>query len=59
LDDKIMGPATAISPRYAGILAFVTRQIFASMDITVPSIPNGGFNASEVRVFMKDMGVSK
>jgi hypothetical protein len=53
-----MGPATAISPRYARLLAFVTRQIFASMDITVSPDPNGGFNTSEVRIFMKDMGVS-
>ncbi|KAF9443524.1 hypothetical protein P691DRAFT_787943 [Macrolepiota fuliginosa MF-IS2] len=58
LDNKIMSAALAVSPEYADIVSLVTRQIFAAMDITIPSAQPGKFNSSDVKIFMKDMGAS-
>ncbi|KAF9443521.1 hypothetical protein P691DRAFT_679373, partial [Macrolepiota fuliginosa MF-IS2] len=58
LDNKILSAASAVSPEYAGILSLATRQIFAAMDITIPSAQPGQFNKSDVKIFMKDMGIS-
>lgn len=58
LDDKVLSAASAISPEYVGILSLVTRQIFASMDITIPSAEPGQFGNSDVKIFMKDIGDS-
>ncbi|KAF9444145.1 hypothetical protein P691DRAFT_736930 [Macrolepiota fuliginosa MF-IS2] len=58
LDDKVMSAASAVSPEYAGILSLVTRQIFAAMDVTVPSGTKGSLDTSDVKIFMKDIGVS-
>ncbi|KAF9443528.1 hypothetical protein P691DRAFT_778832 [Macrolepiota fuliginosa MF-IS2] len=57
-DTKVLSAASAVSLEYAGIISLVTRQIFAAMDITIPSMQPGQFNDSDVKIFMKDMGVS-
>ncbi len=57
-DNKVLSAASSISPEYAGILSLVTRQIFASMDITVPLAKSGQLNGSDVKIFMKDIGQS-
>lgn len=57
-DTKIMSAANEVSPEYADILSLVTRQIFASLDITLEKTGGGYFNLSAVRIFMRDMGVS-
>ncbi|KAF9444696.1 hypothetical protein P691DRAFT_677102 [Macrolepiota fuliginosa MF-IS2] len=57
-DSKVSSAASAVSPEYADIISLVTRQIFAAMDITIPSAGPGKFNNSDVKIFMKDMGVS-
>lgn len=59
LDNKILSAASATSPEYASILSVVTRQIFASMDITIPSAKPGQFKTSDVNIFMKDIGQSQ
>lgn len=59
LDNKVLSAASAISPEYAGVLSLVTRQVFASMDITIPSAEPGKFNGSDVKIFMKDIGQSQ
>ncbi len=59
LDNKILSASSAVSPEYASVLSLVTRQIFASMDITVPSAEPGQFNTSDVKIFMKDIGQSR
>ncbi|KAF5360962.1 hypothetical protein D9756_005161 [Leucocoprinus leucothites] len=57
-DASIMTAASEISSEYADILSLVTRQIFASLDITLEKTEGGDFNSSAVRIFMKDMGVA-
>ncbi|XP_006457506.1 hypothetical protein AGABI2DRAFT_123370 [Agaricus bisporus var. bisporus H97] len=58
-DDGLLKEASAISPQYAGIISLVTRQIFASMDITIADDERGRTSPSDVKVFMKDISVSK
>ncbi|KAF7783397.1 hypothetical protein Agabi119p4_1421 [Agaricus bisporus var. burnettii] len=57
-DDGLLKEASAISPEYAGIISLVTRQIFASMDITVAVDEKGRTNPLDVKIFMKDVSVS-
>ncbi|EKM77075.1 hypothetical protein AGABI1DRAFT_130801 [Agaricus bisporus var. burnettii JB137-S8] len=57
-DNNILQEASAISPEYAGIVSLVTRQLFASMDITIPGKEIGQPNASDVKIFMKDVSIS-
>ncbi|XP_006457508.1 hypothetical protein AGABI2DRAFT_181692 [Agaricus bisporus var. bisporus H97] len=57
-DNNILQEASAISPEYAGIVSLVTRQLFASMDITIPGKGIGQPNASDVKIFMKDVSIS-
>ncbi|KAF5360446.1 hypothetical protein D9756_005173 [Leucocoprinus leucothites] len=59
LDNNVTSAASQTSAEYADILSIVTRQIFASMDITLAKTGDGGLDSSVVRIFMKDMGVSK
>ncbi|KAF9443523.1 hypothetical protein P691DRAFT_407186 [Macrolepiota fuliginosa MF-IS2] len=58
LDSKIVSAALAVSPEYADIVSLVTRQIFAAMDITIPPAQSEQSNNSDVKIFMKDMGMS-
>ncbi|EKM77071.1 hypothetical protein AGABI1DRAFT_43976 [Agaricus bisporus var. burnettii JB137-S8] len=58
-DDGLLKEASAISPEYAGIISLVTRQIFASMDITIADDDRGRKSPSDVKIFMKDISVSK
>ncbi|KAF7783398.1 hypothetical protein Agabi119p4_1422 [Agaricus bisporus var. burnettii] len=58
-DDGLLKAASAISPEYAGIISLVTRQIFASMDITIGADERGRASPSDVKIFMKDISVSK
>ncbi|KAF7783408.1 hypothetical protein Agabi119p4_1432 [Agaricus bisporus var. burnettii] len=57
-DGGILQEASAISSEYAGILSLVTRQIFASMDITIAADEKGRTSPSDVKIFMKDISVS-
>jgi hypothetical protein len=59
LDTQIMSAASNVSPEYTDIVSLVTRQLFASMDITIPKAQDGSLNTSDVKIFMKDMGASK
>ncbi|KAF5346060.1 hypothetical protein D9756_010802 [Leucocoprinus leucothites] len=58
LDNKTMSAANGISSNYAGILALTARSIFSAMDITIPSPLSGAVDPSDVRIFMKDMGMT-
>ncbi|KAJ3568844.1 hypothetical protein NP233_g5444 [Leucocoprinus birnbaumii] len=57
-DNTIASPAGTVSSEYADILSIVTRQLFASLDITVSKPQAGNIDPSEVRIFMRDMGDS-
>ncbi|KAF8180898.1 hypothetical protein K438DRAFT_1768092 [Mycena galopus ATCC 62051] len=58
LDQKILGDAANISPDYVDLVSLGTRQAMAGMEITVPMLPNGTFDLSGVKAFMKDVGNS-
>lgn len=58
LDDKILGDASKVSSKYADLVSISTRQVLASLDITVANGADGALNESDVKIFMKDMGQS-
>ena len=56
LDAQVREQAAKVSPdgKLFDMLSLVTRQVFSSLDITAPQGQN-----DEVRIFMKDMGMTK
>ena len=58
LDNKIIGAATAISEHYADLVSLSARQVMGSLDITVSRDSQGNADASDVKIFMKDIGSS-
>ncbi|KAH9930467.1 uncharacterized protein BXZ73DRAFT_77912 [Epithele typhae] len=58
LDDRITGDAGKISSEYVDLVSLSTRPTLASLDITVSQNADGSVNASDVMVFMRDVGTS-
>ena len=54
-----MRDASAISNNYADLVALGARQAMAGVDITVSKGTDNAWNISDVKVFMKDTGVSQ
>ncbi|KAI9067393.1 DUF1793-domain-containing protein [Trametes sanguinea] len=57
-DEAVIGNASKISPHYVDLVSLGLRQAIGSLDITVPTSSDGTPNASDVRIFMKDVGAS-
>ncbi|KAJ8483513.1 hypothetical protein ONZ51_g4651 [Trametes cubensis] len=55
-DEAVMGNASQVSSHYADLVSLATRQTLGSLDITVSTDSTGQPNASDVRIFMKDVG---
>ncbi|KAI0353838.1 DUF1793-domain-containing protein [Trametes cingulata] len=58
LDQAIMADASKVSAHYVDLVSLAARQTMASLDITVSTGSDGKPNASDVRIFMKDIGSS-
>ncbi|KAF8641549.1 hypothetical protein AX16_009926 [Volvariella volvacea WC 439] len=58
LDTKILSEASAVSTQYANLVSMTARQAFAASEITISRDASGQFNRSDVKAFMKDLGVS-
>ncbi|KAJ7171489.1 hypothetical protein C8R46DRAFT_1263038 [Mycena filopes] len=56
LDTQILQAASAVSQDYADLVSLATRQALAGMDITLSTKPDGSWNFSDVKAFMKDIG---
>jgi hypothetical protein len=54
LDSKVQTDASKISSDYAGLVAISIRQAFGATEVTAGKT-SGGFNASDILVFMKGM----
>ncbi|KAH9853554.1 DUF1793-domain-containing protein [Lenzites betulinus] len=54
-DAQVNADATEISSDYASIAALSIRQGFGAIEITVSRTASGGFNTSDVLVFMKEI----
>ncbi|KAI0771550.1 DUF1793-domain-containing protein [Trametes elegans] len=54
-DAKVDSDATKISADYASVVALSIRQGFAATEITVSRNGDGGFNTSDVLMFMKEI----
>ncbi|KAF7378320.1 hypothetical protein MSAN_00257800 [Mycena sanguinolenta] len=59
LDQKILQDARAISQEYADLISLGARQAMAGFEITLSTFPNGSFDFSDVKAFMKDVGNSQ
>ena len=53
LDAQIEADASKISADYAGIVALSVRQAFGALEIVVPQNPDGSYDTSNVRAFVK------
>ncbi|KAI0705088.1 hypothetical protein C8T65DRAFT_577862 [Cerioporus squamosus] len=58
LDQKIVGDAAKISSQYVDLVSLGARQTFGALDITVGADDKGNVDASDVKIFMKDLGTS-
>ncbi|KAI0368348.1 DUF1793-domain-containing protein [Pilatotrama ljubarskyi] len=58
LDQAIVGNASEVSAHYADLVSLAARQTMGSFDITVSTDSGGKPNASDVRIFVKDIGSS-
>ncbi|KAL1946009.1 hypothetical protein VTO73DRAFT_2011 [Trametes versicolor] len=56
LEKSIIADASNVSTEYSDLVSLATRQPFGSIDITVSSDADGNPNATDVRIFMKDIG---
>ncbi|CAE6513846.1 unnamed protein product, partial [Rhizoctonia solani] len=55
-DSKVQSDATKYSPDYASVVAFSTRQAFASMEITLGGTGSGA-DLQDIKLFTKDAAV--
>lgn len=55
LDQRVHTSASAISADYESIASLSVRQAFGATEATVARTASGGFNASDVLVFMKGL----
>ncbi|CAE6513871.1 unnamed protein product [Rhizoctonia solani] len=55
-DSKVQTDATKYSPDYASVVAFTTRQAFASMEITLGGTGSGA-DLQDIKLFTKDAAV--
>ena len=58
LDEKIMSAAANISSEYIDLVSLTARQTMGALDITVVNNSDNSVDASDVKVFMKDIGGS-
>ncbi|EIW62872.1 uncharacterized protein TRAVEDRAFT_99158, partial [Trametes versicolor FP-101664 SS1] len=56
LEKSIIADASNVSTEYSDLVSLATCQPFGSIDITVSSDADGNPNATDVRIFMKDIG---
>ncbi|KAL0571960.1 hypothetical protein V5O48_010000 [Marasmius crinis-equi] len=59
LDQQIVNDASKISTNYADLVALSARQAMAGIDITIAKGNDNEWNMSDVKVFMKDTGISR
>ncbi|TCD67397.1 hypothetical protein EIP91_012432 [Steccherinum ochraceum] len=58
LDTKILGDAAKISPALSSVVSLSARQVIGATDVTVSQGSDGSWNASDTKIFMKDVGSS-
>lgn len=55
-DAAVIGNASAVSSQYADLVSLAARQSLSTLDITVSLDSDRNPNASDMRIFMKDIG---
>lgn len=59
LDNQLTSAASGISSEYSDLIALASRQAFGGIDITVSNATGGGWNTSDVMIFMKNIGIDR
>lgn len=59
MDQKIISDANGISSTYSDLVSLGTRQTLAATEITISKGSDGQYNTSDVKVFMRQMGLEK
>ena len=57
LDTQILGSANSISETYSNLVSLAARQAMGSTELTVGMGSDGKWNSSDVKMFMKNIGV--
>lgn len=59
-DDTIMAAASNLSAHYADLVSLAARQAMGGTELTIVESPSdpSGWNTSDVKMFMKDVGTS-
>ncbi|KAL1944830.1 hypothetical protein VTO73DRAFT_2450 [Trametes versicolor] len=55
-DDAVVANTSTVSAHYTDLASISARQTLSTLDITVSTGSDGNINASDVRIFMKDIG---
>ncbi|KAK7685178.1 hypothetical protein QCA50_011541 [Cerrena zonata] len=58
MDSLILNAAGNISEPYKDLVSLAARQTMASTELTIANGENGGWNMSDIKMFMKDIGDS-
>ncbi|KAI0358681.1 hypothetical protein OH77DRAFT_1421109 [Trametes cingulata] len=58
MDNVIIGNASKISTEYADLVSLAARQVLGSLDITIATGTDGKPNATDVKIFMKEIGAA-
>ena len=58
LDTRIRSSGEAFSTEYADLLVLSVRQTFGTTDITIPPEHDGLWDTSDVKIFLKNIGMN-
>lgn len=56
LDQKILRDAASISDMLPDLVSLAVPQVFGSTQLTIGTNESGGFNESDIMMFMKNIG---
>ena len=56
LDAALIKNASAVSAHYSDLVSMTARQAMAGTELTVGSLEDQGWNTSDVKMFMKNLG---
>ncbi|KAJ3479292.1 hypothetical protein NLI96_g9165 [Meripilus lineatus] len=59
LDKKLLTDASAISDHYANLVSLSVRQTIGSTELTISKGVDGGWNKTDFKISMKDVGSSR
>lgn len=59
IDTKVLNQALTVSDKYGDLVSLAVRQTIGGTELTISKGTDGGWNISDIKVFMKDVGTSR